>query len=261
MEFGFNNDWTYGRDYRVRLKDRSDFTAFYHTFHLRSYASLEILEGESVLDAGAYIGVWTILAARLVGRTGTVVAVEPDPMNHRNLVENLRLNGVSNVHAVRKALWSTGGRRVKLRGRGDDVWVSNAGTQEADTDTVDSLAQAHGGRFDRIKMSISGAEGEALKASASSLAHCRQIVLEVYGASNLAFSQALLRERGFKVHYAPFESIFSASAEAVRHPFLTMYAELHNRFRTARRVLDHLINRPRRGSEGAAEFWLLNAHR
>ncbi len=49
--------------------------------------------GEEVVDLFAGIGYFTLPAAA-VGRAGRVTAVELNPMAHRYLVENLRLNGV-----------------------------------------------------------------------------------------------------------------------------------------------------------------------
>src|SRR5690606_2486426 len=44
--------------------------------------------GDAVLDAGANIGYFTLLAARAVGVTGRVYAFEPEPDNHALLAAN-----------------------------------------------------------------------------------------------------------------------------------------------------------------------------
>src|SRR6516164_3603227 len=54
-------------------------------------------EGMVFVDVGANIGSHTINAARLVGRTGSVFAFEPDPDTCGVLVENIRSNGLLNV--------------------------------------------------------------------------------------------------------------------------------------------------------------------
>jgi FkbM family methyltransferase len=57
-----------------------------------------------VLDIGAHIGYYTLLAASLVGSNGTVWAFEPEPRNFANLGENVKLNGYDNVFLVNKAV-------------------------------------------------------------------------------------------------------------------------------------------------------------
>ncbi len=49
--------------------------------------------GDRVLDAGANIGYFTLLAAARVGSSGRVYAFEPEPANYRLLTHNVALNG------------------------------------------------------------------------------------------------------------------------------------------------------------------------
>lgn len=48
--------------------------------------------GQTVVDVGAFVGRYTLLAARKVGSKGRVVAFEPVPATHRILIEHLLLN-------------------------------------------------------------------------------------------------------------------------------------------------------------------------
>ena len=64
----------------------------------------EINEGDVVLDIGANIGYYTLLAARLVGPTGQVIAFEPDQTNFALLRKNVEANGYRNVVLVNKAV-------------------------------------------------------------------------------------------------------------------------------------------------------------
>jgi FkbM family methyltransferase len=59
--------------------------------------------GDHFVDAGANIGYFTLLAARLVGPSGRVDAFEPHPMNRARLVDHLRDNDLADrvrVHAL-----------------------------------------------------------------------------------------------------------------------------------------------------------------
>jgi len=60
--------------------------------------------GSTVIDAGAHIGIHTVTLAKLVGRRGRVYAFEPQRKLYRELVFNLRLNGMENVVPLRYAL-------------------------------------------------------------------------------------------------------------------------------------------------------------
>jgi len=63
-----------------------------------------VKEGDVVVDLGANLGYYTLLAARLVGRKGKVYAFEPEPINYSLLLENIELNEYDNVVAVQKAV-------------------------------------------------------------------------------------------------------------------------------------------------------------
>lgn len=55
--------------------------------------------GMTVVDVGAHCGWFTILAARLVGPSGRVVAFEPHPRSYELLLLNAWRNGLDNVTA------------------------------------------------------------------------------------------------------------------------------------------------------------------
>ena len=65
--------------------------------------------GMTFLDVGANIGFFTLLAARCVGPTGRVIAVEPSPWVGDRLEETVRRNRLANVTVARLALGSTSG--------------------------------------------------------------------------------------------------------------------------------------------------------
>jgi len=60
--------------------------------------------GDVVLDIGANIGYDTVLFAEKTGKTGKVIAIEPDPINFEILQKNIKENGLKNVVAVQAAV-------------------------------------------------------------------------------------------------------------------------------------------------------------
>ena len=59
--------------------------------------------GDTMADVGANVGYYSLLASRLVGRAGRVIAVEASPDIFRHLTTNLALNRVANTRALNVA--------------------------------------------------------------------------------------------------------------------------------------------------------------
>ncbi|MGQ9881706.1 MAG: FkbM family methyltransferase, partial [Armatimonadota bacterium] len=52
-----------------------------------------------LVDVGAYIGFWSILFARHFPQS-TVIAIEANPTTFQRLIENIKLNHLTNIRAV-----------------------------------------------------------------------------------------------------------------------------------------------------------------
>jgi tRNA/tmRNA/rRNA uracil-C5-methylase (TrmA/RlmC/RlmD family) len=68
--------------------------------------------GDIFIDVGANIGYYSLLASKLVGHSGSVVAIEPSPKIFSALQHNLALNHIENVRVVNMAVSD---RREALR--------------------------------------------------------------------------------------------------------------------------------------------------
>ncbi|KAI8471997.1 MAG: S-adenosyl-L-methionine-dependent methyltransferase [Monoraphidium minutum] len=64
-------------------------------FEERQYVQngIELREGDTVVDVGAHVGLFSIFCMRAVGASGRVLAVEPAPDTHANCVANTAANG------------------------------------------------------------------------------------------------------------------------------------------------------------------------
>ena len=60
--------------------------------------------GDVFLDVGAYIGFHACVAARFVGETGFVYAIEPNPEIYEILLTNIRINKLTNISPLEIAL-------------------------------------------------------------------------------------------------------------------------------------------------------------
>ncbi|MDH2388179.1 FkbM family methyltransferase [Streptomyces sp. HNM0663] len=72
--------------------------------HMTAWLQSRLRAGDTFVDVGSNIGVFAVLASRLVGSTGRVVAIEASPEFHRRVREHVELNGCSNVRAVHAAV-------------------------------------------------------------------------------------------------------------------------------------------------------------
>lgn len=123
--------------------------------------------GMHVLDVGANIGYYTVMCSALVGRDGSVVAIEPDDANYAFLNRGVAELPEKNVHLVKAAAWSESGTLdlyLSSENPGDhQSFASDRSRQHYTVDAirVDDLPEARAG-FDFVKMDIQGAEGHAL---------------------------------------------------------------------------------------------------
>lgn len=137
--------------------------------------------GDVVIDAGAYEGLFSILAARSIGPEGKVIAFEPDVQNRARLEANIRLNRVENIVVVDKGLWSGGGvlrfcasgSDFSCIGAGDlntpvnEGWDANTTVEVTALD--EELDRLGIDRIDFLKADVEGAEIEMLKGARRTL--------------------------------------------------------------------------------------------
>lgn len=130
----------------------------------------KLSEGDTIVDAGTHIGVFTIKASRAVGNEGKVIAIEPDPNNLEFLRENIKINQLKNVIVMPKAICSKKGKsKLYLSERFAEhslfsLGISSDKSIEVETDTLDNMLRELGiKRVNFVKMNIEGAELEALQ--------------------------------------------------------------------------------------------------
>lgn len=170
----------------------------------------EIGPDDNVVDVGANIGVFSVLAAR--STRGRVLAVEPFPENVAYLRRNLEANGCADrVDVVPCALAEREGRaRLRLAERGVEHRLTapdeaeRAGRfLEVETRTLEALARERGlQRIDLLKLDCEGAEGRILASMPEALlASVRRVAMEFHDdASALRHDQlqALLEAGGLR---------------------------------------------------------------
>ena len=143
---------------------------------VHAFAAL-LAPGMTVLDVGANVGLFTLVAAHRVGPTGRVHAFEPTPELAAHIVRNLELNGLENIAVNPIAISDTLGHATLHMPEPDDPGENSivystpgARTREVFTVTLDDYVDRHRiGRVDVIKIDIAGAEMLALHGAAGLL--------------------------------------------------------------------------------------------
>jgi FkbM family methyltransferase len=174
--------------------------------------------GDTVVDVGAHIGLYTIIAAKRVGPTGKVIAIEPNPENCNVLERNVELNKLTNIIILECAAFSSN-TKLKLYSPGKErgftklsTVMSNRATTETfldvDGNTLDHLMLMHGiTQVNWIKIDVEGAEYEALKGATATLAVSNDIALliEVHNIHDVDLHTIIVRFLQGYNFYSEFE--------------------------------------------------------
>jgi FkbM family methyltransferase len=148
-------------------------------------------QGDIVVDVGAHIGKYTLIASKRVGANGKVIAIEAHPGNYEMLNRNIKLNGLTNVTTLNYAVYSKESK-VKLFLPGEksnhsiyNTLLPSRATDEGKfvevtADTLDNLLQKNGishAEVNWLKIDVEGAELEVLKGAHVLLSNSNNIRL------------------------------------------------------------------------------------
>ncbi len=162
----------------------------------------ELDAGDRVVDIGASLGYYSLLAGRLVGSGGRVCAVEPDPHNVRFLEAHRIANGFSDRMTVFPVgLSDRAGTLSFDRGTGTGTGkLSDSGDIQVDVITLDQLAKRLGWEPTLVKIDVEGAELGVLQGGETTLLSARPtILLSTHGPEVHALCCDWLTERGFEL--------------------------------------------------------------
>jgi FkbM family methyltransferase len=166
--------------------------------------------GDVVVDVGAHIGRYTLMAARYASK---VVTIEPEPSNFSLLKDNIQLNGFSNIVAFPIALSKSRGTRSFYLATGGDTatssleqgWSKKRGLSpdekiiEVEIETLDNLIAHMDLRvIDLLKVDVESHEASVLQGATNTLSKTRKLILEV-SVGNERTCESLLRDAGFSL--------------------------------------------------------------
>ncbi len=189
-------------------------------------------QGDIVVDVGAHMGKYTIIASKRVGANGKVIAIEAHPGNYEMLNHNIKLNGLTNVIPLNYAVYSKESKiklympdeesgytmhhsvmfnylssKYPLQGKDNEKFI------EVNANTLDNLLQKNGiSQVNWIKIDVEGAEFEVLKGSANILSTSKDIslLIEIHNPGDTNHYKQIidfLKPYNFKIE---FEKIYES---------------------------------------------------
>jgi len=178
------------------------------------YRTKMISAGMNIIDVGAHIGFYTILAAEKVGKKGKVIAIEPELKNYEQLLSNIRLNNFQNVIPKRLALANYKGSSKlyisplsmahSLYKRDGEIYLK---ASKVLVNTIDNLLKELAlKKIDVLKIDAEGAEMSILKGADRTLKdnpNMKIIIASYHYPSEIKEVYQFLNERGFKTKVFP----------------------------------------------------------
>jgi FkbM family methyltransferase len=190
-----------------KLRHRTD--DLWHIAPNREHAVLNAIlqrlrPGDTFFDAGANIGFYTILAAKLVGDKGRVIAVEMMPDTVAILRNHLKLNRLANVQVIDRALSDEPGSRVTasvMKGKYGQASIAGRAVEgstaiSVETTTIDEIIKNEK-NLSLLKMDLEGSEKLAIIGAGDTLNRIQSIIFEDLGEEGLS---NFLQTKGFETY-------------------------------------------------------------
>jgi FkbM family methyltransferase len=147
--------------------------------HLTAVFERYCTPGMTVVDVGANLGYYSLLASKSVGPSGKVIAMEPNSENCRLLLSSLRLGGITNVELIpvacdRSTGWAYYSTHVGSNGGliDEDDLLAHPGVV-VPTFRLDDLVA---GPVGFLKMDVEGAEGRVVSGATRLIERDRPII-------------------------------------------------------------------------------------
>lgn len=208
-----------------------------------NFVQRHLRPGLTVLDIGAHHGLYTMIASKLVGSRGRVIAFEPSPRERKRLKRHVHVNSCSNVRISEVALGKTTKRGNLYLADNEDNWCNSLRPPAVETKTKlvevqvktldEFLAEFGIPQVDFVKMDVEGAEMEVLYGATKLLNSTSRPILLIevedrrtkpwgYQASDIVrflaeigYQWFSLTEDGLPHPIAPYQEKYDANLVAV----------------------------------------------
>ena len=196
--------------------------------------------GMVVLDIGANVGQYTLIAARGVGPNGRVHAFEPNPISYRTLTSNIEINAFRNVSAHSLAVSDSAGEVTFYAPDNDNMGEASlqmSQTGQRNTTvmsvTIDDWAQSADlgptPRIDIIKIDVQGLESAVLRGARQVMLRFRPVIICEFeerwlrdsGTSSVELKR-MLRELSYSANRITSSGLSPVAAEEVQTALRTL---------------------------------------
>jgi FkbM family methyltransferase len=215
-----------GKRWRIGSGVLGCWIGFYEAPEIAVFGAL-IDTGDTVFDLGAHAGYFTLVASRLAGPSGRVLAAEPLPANVAALRHHVVTNDLTNVTVVDRAIGNADDGVIAFSadsvGKGytaavTGVW-SNVEDMKVRTITIDRLIAGGMPVPDVVKMDVEEMEAEALEGASGVLEACRTAWLISFHEHNVAARCVeMLRTAGHDVYDLDGPPVPFATSSGVDYP-------------------------------------------
>ena len=202
------------------LPSEAEYFGFFHMGAMNLYETNVIKRvlhpGDSFIDVGAYVDGWhSIVASKAVGRTCHVYTFEPIPAFFRRLMDNVKLNHLTNVTLEMVAVSAKNGSRTFYENKASSSFYekhagqNKAGGMTVKTVTLDSYVTRKRIKSLRlVKIDAEGAELEVLKGGIKTLSspNAPDLMIEIddrylkSGGTSEGEVFSLLRNLGYRAY-------------------------------------------------------------
>lgn len=204
--------WSGGKTARVLL-------GTYERQQTRAFVEL-VGPNSCVLDVGAHVGYYSLLAARLVGERGVVVAFEPNPKNAGFLRRHVVHNRLHQVAVQQLAVGTANGSVGFAAGTGTGTGrVSETGPIRVQMVRLDDFVTTHDIRPTHVKVDIEGGELDMLAGARHVLTRFRPtIFLSTHGPAVHRACSDFLTEMGYALQPIRHEDDLAVATEVLCQP-------------------------------------------
>ena len=154
--------------------------------------------GSNFIDGGANIGFFSLIASKIVGSTGRIIAFEPTPSTYSFLKKNIKVNNLKNITTIRKGLSSSekklsfilknNAEANSIISDENKIFKNEDQIIKINTVTIDKFCEENNlKKIDLIKLDVENHELEAIKGARKILSINQNI--KIIFELNIAFKK------------------------------------------------------------------------
>ncbi len=171
-----------------------------HEPHVQRAIVESLAPGDTFWDVGAHVGFLSLLAARTVGESGSVVAFEPMPANRARLQASIAAMNVENVAVASVALSRQAGTQTLHAAEASTMWTLDA--EQGDPDGISVICSTLDLTLEErpapqmVKVDAEGVEVDVLRGGLRLIELYRPILLIEFSTPELlAEAQCILPDQ------------------------------------------------------------------